>query len=535
MKKTIRIAIILSVVALWKQDAFAYHNFFFRSANDITQGVLDPNRVSPTTFTLQGNQVQIATVAAGLQSLVSAVAATTGGFVNQGGNNSGVIFSSMTNGLIVAGTGNQNVVSSSMTIGLILAGNGNSGVVSSTMIAGNQTNLTTNGNGVTLGNVNTLSASLGDLTVNGTTATLRTIPASEYSLIVGTPGAIGTQATIVSSTEWVSILSSVGVAGLTWSTTAQAKIFFKSGVYTIVDATIPAGVEIVCGSSVVFNLSNSSKTIFSVYGIFGNNTAPCIVDAAGLPYTGNILNLKSQSKSSVILYGGESEGFRGHMVNVLSSTFTYASLDFRGFTTITYGAATYLGDNSPFHVRTSSDCVFDIRTSSFVPKITTANGVFLGSAGNTNCIFNFNSEMATLPFIGDSGGWFNSYKGILRSPVGSITSNSNYGILTIDPSDSPPTLVSSGTQITELTFKIEGTPTVNLIALRSGSPDTSGVVIDCVRAYAFGGNSVTFLNVQSNWKRTLITNTYLTGITTALNDSGQSTIKSQFYLNGIAQ
>lgn len=54
--KNLKIAVLLLLAS---QPAWGYHNFFFRSADDITSGTLDPHRVDPSSFTMQGNAFQL--------------------------------------------------------------------------------------------------------------------------------------------------------------------------------------------------------------------------------------------------------------------------------------------------------------------------------------------------------------------------------------------------------------------------------------------------------------------------------------------
>lgn len=50
-----KLFLILALVFAMKNNAECYHNFFFRSADDITSGTLDPARLDPSSVTLQGN------------------------------------------------------------------------------------------------------------------------------------------------------------------------------------------------------------------------------------------------------------------------------------------------------------------------------------------------------------------------------------------------------------------------------------------------------------------------------------------------
>ena len=59
----------IAFVLLLANPAAAYHNFFFRSADDITSGTLDSARLNPSSVTLQGNSINISTVASGHQAL----------------------------------------------------------------------------------------------------------------------------------------------------------------------------------------------------------------------------------------------------------------------------------------------------------------------------------------------------------------------------------------------------------------------------------------------------------------------------------
>lgn len=47
--------LLLSGILLASQPAWAYHNFFFRSANDITSGILDSLRLDASSVTMRGN------------------------------------------------------------------------------------------------------------------------------------------------------------------------------------------------------------------------------------------------------------------------------------------------------------------------------------------------------------------------------------------------------------------------------------------------------------------------------------------------
>ena len=48
-------ALLVLGTMLVSQTGWAYHNFFFRSANDITSGILNPLRLDPSSVTMQGN------------------------------------------------------------------------------------------------------------------------------------------------------------------------------------------------------------------------------------------------------------------------------------------------------------------------------------------------------------------------------------------------------------------------------------------------------------------------------------------------
>lgn len=111
----------------------------------------------------------------------------------------------------------------------------------------------------------------GDLTIDGTCTGCGAAAAAAstprvYDLVVGTPGTPNVDVYVTSTSNFNLALASAGLCGLTTSSTATARFLFRNGIYNMHGSTIPRGLEIVSGSSVVWVTDNSSETLTTIYG-----------------------------------------------------------------------------------------------------------------------------------------------------------------------------------------------------------------------------------------------------------------------------
>jgi len=109
-----------------------------------------------------------------------------------------------------------------------------------------------------------------------------------YTLYVGTPGTPNVDAVIGGPASFDAMFASVAARGLTYGSSVTATIYMNNGVYSISNTTIPAGIEIHCGSSVTFTPTNFTDSIFTVYGkIFGPR-----FDVQSRAFNGRLVDIK---------------------------------------------------------------------------------------------------------------------------------------------------------------------------------------------------------------------------------------------------
>lgn len=176
-----------------------------------------------------------------------------------------------------------------------------------------------------------------------------------YSLVVGTNGALNVDLPVTNLTTFNQALTMVGACGLTNSSSATATIFFRDGVYQIIGATIPAGIKIVAGSSVVWQYNGiAGQSMVNIYGKMDGVK----FDLGNVAVAARVIVQSSQSVLSNFdiynannLQQGPSDGFSYcNLCIVGSNTVTQGSM--REFN-IQSGAASY-GDNAPLKIMNTS-------------------------------------------------------------------------------------------------------------------------------------------------------------------------------------
>ena len=107
---------------------------------------------------------------------------------------------------------------------------------------------------------------------NASTTTITNTVRSQkvYSVVIGSASSLATQSDVQSdnTSGLSSALVLLAAMGLTNSTTGFGTIFYRTGTYAILNATIPAGVVITAapGSSVTFVSSDIDQTMLTIYG-----------------------------------------------------------------------------------------------------------------------------------------------------------------------------------------------------------------------------------------------------------------------------
>ena len=515
----------------------------------------------------------------------------TGGLV---GNGAGVIFSSMTTGLIPNTVGvltsshtnagavgglvenGASVISSSQTFGLITAGQSNAGVIYTSMTIG----FIPNTAGV-LRSSHTKSGAIGGLVENGVGGIFSThigasgVIATNYTntnltvnsagiitaasngtgggtpvysslseIVIGTVSATGVNATIANLADWNTALASTPASGLTTSTTGQAVFYFKNGIYSMMGATVPAGVTIVCASSVVFQAQNANQTIMTNYGIVGSKAGfPCIVDGAGRALDAQVFAAKINSESNLILVGGEKQagdtGRSGetHFFSAIDSSGTRGDLWFKGFKAQGSNTTANPSANTTMAIVGGENHYFRIRTSSWLPSADAGNlgRQFLSIKRSTATYVEFDSEAAGSSWITLEE---NPVKAIIKGKFHARSEASGYegipGMIRFNYQNAGGHVYATTGTFISIEVVAHGAGNYRIVNTASGgatsknsNPTIYNSVINCVD----WPNTYSGALINTDTLNAVVDSVYINGCNTGISDSGTAS-KFRYFFNG---
>lgn len=340
------------------------------------------------------------------------------------------------------------------------------------------------------------------------------------SVVLGTSGATNTNATVVSQADWIMALSSFGMAGLTTSTTAQGKFFFRNGVYAMDTATNPAGSTVLCESSAVFVLRNAGQRVLMNYGTFGTSEYPCSIDGSSQTFTNSISSLATASKSNLVLYGMQGQGgiVGGKIVSVTNSTGVIANLNFKEWRAVS--GVTTVGDTNGFSVISVTGCVFNIKSDTYVPS-PNSNGGLLDVRDTWASKFTFDAAAADNAFLTIQGIHESKFLGKMIVPDGASSNGGggNTGIISIRSSLFLG--ISSGTYFNiDFTSYDNGNLVYYLLASAAGIQNVG--IAGTITEHAT--NTHTGISIAANVMNTFADSLYFWGVGTPVSDSGTNSI-----------
>lgn len=403
------------------------------------------------------------------------------------------------------------------------------------------------GNATTINFTNAVSATCSGSTCTATVAAAAAASSirSFTGIVVSTPGTPGADTTITSSQAFMLTLASFNAAGLTLSTTGFGTFYFTNGLYPIGGSTIPAGIAIVCESSVNFQTADSSGTMLTNYGTLGDpRGSPCNIDAGGMAFTGHMLDLKTNSVTNVNLIGGQNQATPGtgltlwpgtrNFVNVDNSTNVRGSLWFKEFIMPGSIAVGSLGLVATMSIDKCRDVFFKIRSSSFTPIAPAATGnVFLDVAGSSNVAIEFDSEMAPEGWLNINrapyGLTFSGYAGVNKygasNPLGDLAV---FGI-----HDNRTVGFSTGVIFQDLTINAHGNGSSHIFRIganggEAGEPN--GVTINNVRIRCIdAGNAYVGVYIGQDSRVTTVEDTFITGCLNGITDNSSVGAKLRYF------
>ena len=366
-------------------------------------------------------------------------------------------------------------------------------------------------------------------TNSGSTTTL-TVSASAsansypYDLILATWNHPNANGYFVNRDGFDLNLASVGLRGLTTSSTATARIFIMSGVYKVTGATIPAGAVVVCGSSVVFvDVGSLGSTIIDNYG----DITGMKFDLSNRAFTGNKIVLKSFSKlRRYEVDGAQAQG--GNGAAILSVKNGSNVIIECGWLKDPSTSATSLiyGDGSPFQVVNSSQVIFRNNLWTASPQ-NTGDSAAIGIM-SSSYVYIQNNDFKYM----DGGGIYIAAftKAIHvtgnRWMDASINGSPNAGHFIGFPPMNAGSYITTGTVIANNYIEMTVNQTDPIIGYNTTAGQlVSGIVIEnnTVTAMEGAGAGWTFLNIDSDGVNTIVKGNTVTRIGTFISDAGVGT------------
>lgn len=367
-------------------------------------------------------------------------------------------------------------------------------------------------------------------------------------IIVGTQNAVGVDAYVTNAAQFTLLLASFNAAGLTYSATGYGTFYFRNGLYQIAGATVPAGINIVCQSSVSFSLGNiTAQTLITNYGTVGDaRGSPCIIDGAGSAVNSQAFVAKSWSVSNLNFTGFQNQSANGgfgapdqrSVFCTITSSEARGNLWFmpNGFRANASGQVTNKGGQATMVLMDALNCRFNVRTSTWVPGPDTnpLGRVFLSMKQTTNCVVNGDYEAA-------GNNWITLAKDNRKPTImGRATirtegtsAESDSGFICFDYQQGP--YASSTTYIGPLTIRAVGKAGYNMVKVASSGAGYSNTNLTLMNVQAFcedPTNTYTFLTSGSDNLNMVIDQLFISGCQTGVVDSGTAS-KWNYYKDGV--
>lgn len=525
-----KILLGIGILGLMANPCFAVHNLIFKDAGELTSGVLDPARVSPTTFTLRGTQWSV-----DLDRSTSSI------ILNQGNTN---YATSLSTSLLLLNGGNTNYAPATYT--------STSDAKSNSQFTATFSSLTTLSNSTsTLGvpqvwsdegtaltggavrRVDCVGANIACAQSNSTVTVTITgggggASVREFTIVVGTLGAISGTVDIASNNTngLHEALRQCGSMGLITPSSVTCSVFYRSGLYTITDTTIPAGVRVwaVPKSSTVWALGANSIGFVTVYG----EVDGIDFDWAGVAYAGKGITISSAGRVTNFESRGsqamETTSQTTSLFRITNTTGAYVQGTFKNIKAPSLANSGSRTD-APITVENSKNTVITIKTVSVDYSVGGAAGViFIAKSSNTffqDCEF----YDAGGVFMNIEGG--NDTVGVTRSKffisAGAIPTQ---GIIELYTSINSPALygVSTMTVIADNYFDTKLAGAMIGIDNNTNATKFSETWIKNNVVRNRSGGTVTFaslINAGSNG--TVLTGNKVDAATTFISDSGVAT------------
>ncbi len=350
-----------------------------------------------------------------------------------------------------------------------------------------------------------------------------------YSLVVGTPGTPNVDCIVSNLQQFNLALASLAACGLTTSATGYGTMLFRDGIYPILGATVPAGVYLYAGSSVVWQMTNGTNTLVTNYGR---------IDGFKFDLAGGIgcrlISLAVNSRLTNFLFynstglaQGASNAYQYAILSVKKSSNIVIQGEWRDLQ-IPTGAANY-GDNAAFKIEDSSS--IDIRMNVTPNIVTGVASVFLYVArSNQINIHDGFYDAIGGNFIdfenGNSNITFARNKCVITKTAGTGDS----GLIGFSGQTAANTFVSTGSMVVENnTFEIQSTDAGNIIGSNGNggaSAIVNGLVIknNTVNVTSLPSATYKFALISTTVKGAVIQGNVTRGLLTFITDSGINTL-----------
>lgn len=368
-----------------------------------------------------------------------------------------------------------------------------------------------------------------------------------YDLYIGSYGTKGVDMYVDTLEQWNMALGSVGARGLTWSTTAQARIYSHNqkavmGSGVIPGGIIPAGITVVGGASSTWVDGSNLATgrFLDIYGKIYNMILS--IDNIGSSIPKITLSSGSKLIDSAIIGAGPIAGaiVNSHSVRIQGNDIEVLNLKMPDPSPV--AGVTMYGDACPLKIIHSSNVVLDFENwhGRDTGALNSATNMQVSFSTRVTISGNFNNMKSN----GINFAEGNVDSGISARPNGRDTifeySNSAPGdVATIFMGDNSGTTTgtSSTTFVKNTQFIYRSAGASNAIKVNNGAGrDTTGFTIKNVTVTCYtNATAITAINLGAGSLNTVIDNVDVYGCTTALTDGGRNTNKAGLRLNAVTQ
>jgi len=270
----------------------------------------------------------------------------------------------------------------------------------------------------------------------------------------------------------------------------------------------------------------------TIYGTVGRGGGfPCYMDANKLAFTGRLVSLKSKSDVNLIMIGGQNQANGGlgvSFVDVISSTFSVGDLYFKEHSAMKGTAANDSDQNTVFNISSSSDCKYNVKTSSHVPNSGSAvkqNVISMKNCMNVRLMLDVESANLWFLVIQGLSSKNNYVGGIVRIPNTNIANGD--GIITFADGGGGSVIPTSAPVRIDVDFYLTGEGSANAIRVinfpgTGASPTVNNAIITGSVTCTSITNTVVGVYIGSNVTGTTVSNFVNHSCQTTVTDTGIS-------------